>query len=386
MMKPVRKLVVVMIISAGIGAAVFGEGIGLVSGSWYTALTFNVQSAAVTALDARLTEVYRVDRLTLQGIAVWKFENGEMSFDAVTFKARIPVGKLIDITSTLVFDPNASAPSGVFDYWRTTTRFTLPGISFVHTLYLTEPQTVSYQAITVRGKIGQASVVNVTRFNMNAECSLCFGGDNLLLRGRWCGVPVGAGLNFTDEGFQNFNVWASGCAIPGLVTEKSGLYLDLSLSFAIDEKIFLPTLKLKTPWLECIKLLTEITVDEDCALSIDGINIDGVELVYRFPDGTMIKEAASLDWGKNSTVTGQSDYWELVLISGRRKGCCGNGSWSLATYFQATDTTLFDWGMTVFKWNMGLGDQLDLFTEITVRSDTFGDPLIAGMIGGTIKW
>ncbi len=385
-MKPVRKLLVVMIISAGIGAVVFGEGMGSVSGSWYTALTFNVQSAAASALNARLTEVYRVNRLTLQGIAVWKFESGEMDFDAVTFKAGCPMGKVINIESTLVFDPNASAPNGVFDYWRTTTRFTLPGISFVHTLYITEPQTVSYQALTVRGKIGEVSVVNVTRFDMNVGHGLWFTSNLLQLGWRWYRMPVGAGLNFNTRGVQSFTIWASGCAIPGLVTDKMRLYLDLSVAFAVDKKTITPTLKLKTPWFGCVKLLSELTAGRGGPLSIDGMSIYGIEFMYRFPDGTIIKEAASLDSDKNSTITGQSDYWELVLISGESQSCCWDGNWSLATYFQATGTTLFDWGMTVFKWNMGLRDQLDLFTEITVRSSTFEGPILEGIIGGTLRW
>ena len=104
--------------------------VGLLSGSWDTSLTFNVQTFGFTAFRTRLTEVYRIGRLVGKGTAVWKYGTTDKIFDSLRFQADFPLGDVIKVSSTLAFDPNGST---LFDYWSTTTSFSLFDTSFNHT-------------------------------------------------------------------------------------------------------------------------------------------------------------------------------------------------------------------------------------------------------------
>ena len=194
-------------------------------------------------------------------------------------------------------------------------------------------------------------------------------------------------LSFTDAGFQSFTLSASDYPIPGLVVPNFGLYLDLALSFTPTSKTLTPTLKLRTSWIDCIQLLTQLDTSGASNVSIDGFSIYGIKLRCAWEDGTAIQSATSFDSAKNGSVTGQSDYFELYLLSGRTTSCCGApGTWSVATYFASTSTQLFDWGMTLFKLDMGLTEQFGASTEIAIRSGAFGDPTLEVTLGWRARW
>jgi hypothetical protein len=97
--------------------------------------------------------------------------------------------------------------------------------------------------------------------------------------------------------------------------------------------------------------------------------------------------ATSFNSAKNSSVTGQMDYFEMFMISGRTMSCCGApGTWQISTYFQSDHSTLFDWGMTLFKLDMGLTDQFSASTEIAIRSGMFTEPTLELTFGWTARW
>ena len=358
--------------------------VGLLSGSWDASLTFNVQTFEFTAFRTQLTEVYRIGQFVAQGIASWKYDTSGLIFDSLRFKADFPLGDVIKVSSTLAFDPNGSS---LFDYWRATTSFSLFDISFSHTFYLAASQTNSYQALTVRGNVGNVRYSNTLTFDMNAGYGFCFSRENLSLSWMWCDLRIGSTLSFTDAGFQSFTLSVSDYPIPGLVVPNFGLYLDLALSFTPTSKTLTPTLKLKTSWIDCIQLLTQLDTSGASNVSIDGFSIYGIKLRYAWEDGTAIQSATSFDSAKNGSVTGQSDYFELYLLSGRTTSCCGApGTWSVATYFASTSTQLFDWGMTLFKLDMGLTEQFGASTEIAIRSGAFGDPTLEVTLGWRARW
>lgn len=380
------RAILLMLLIATVTASV-GLGDGLLSGSWTTSGTFNVQSAALSAIDTELTAVYRVNQLTLAGIGTWRMQGGGgIEFDAARFVAKFPVGGIGDVDSSLVFDPNAASLARVFDHWTTTTHGSIAGIGFSHTLYLTEPQTASYQTLVVRGTLGEVEVTSTSRAEMGSDYGWCFASEKINLAWEWCQIPITAEIGFDRAGFDEFSLTARDYPLPGLTDKGIGLYLDLALKFTVDSKTVTPTVSLKIPKGGCIQLLSELVVGSTGAISLDGVNIYGLKLRYQFPDGTAVEEAVAFAPGKNAVVTGQSDYWELLRLSGRTASCCGPGSWSISTYFQATHSTLFDWGMTVFKWEMELGEQLDGFAAITARSGTFGDPLLETVLGWTLRW
>ena len=358
--------------------------VGLLSGSWDTSLTFNVQTFGVSAFRTRLTEVYRIGRLVVQGTATWKYGTADSIFDSLRFQADFPLGDVIKVSSTLAFDPNGSP---LFDYWSTTTSFSLFETSFNHTFYLTAPQTSSYQTLTAWGTVGDVRYSNTVTFDMNEDYGFCFSRENLSLSWTWCDLQVSSTVSITDAGFQSVTLSASDYPVPGLVVPNFGLYLDLSLSFTPERKTLTPTFRLKTARIDCIQLLTELDTSGASNTSINGFSIYGIKLKQALGDGIMIQMATSFDSVKNSSVTGQSDYFELFLLSGKTTSCCDlPGTWSVATYFSSSSTQLFDWGMTVFKLDASLSDQLSTSTQIAIRSGEFGDPTLELSLGWTARW
>jgi len=358
--------------------------IGSFSGSWDTSLTFNVQTFSVTAFRTRLTEVYRIGQFVVKGIANWRYGTADLIFDSLRFQANFPLGDAIKVSSTLACDPEAGK---LFDYWRMTTSFSLFDISFNHTFYLTKPQADSYQAITAWGNVGDVRYSNTVTFDMVDGCGFCFNREDLSLSWMWCDLQVRSTLSITDGGFQSITLSASDYPIPGFVAPNFGLYLDLALSFTPTSKMLTPTFKLKTAWIDCIQLLTELDTSGDPDTSINGFSIYGIKLKQALGDGITIQMATSFDSAKNSSVTGQSDYFELFLLSGTTTSCCGvPGTWSVATYFACSSAELFDWGMTLLKLNMGLTNEFSASTEIAIRSGTFGDPTLELTFGWTARW
>jgi hypothetical protein len=358
--------------------------VGLLSGSWDASLTLNVQTFGVSAFRTRLTEVYRIGQLVVQGIADWKYGTADSIFDSLRFQADFPLGDVIKVSSTLVFDPNGNP---LFDYWSTTTSFSLFETSFNHTFYLTDPQTDSYQTLTAWGTVGDVRYSNTVTFDMNEDYGFCFSRENLSLSWTWCNLQVSSVVSITDAGFQSITFSVSDYPVPRLVMPNFGLYLDLALSFTPTSKTLTPTFKLKTAWIDCIQLLTELDTSGASNTSVGGFSIYGIKLKYALGDGITIQMATSFDDTKNSSVTGQSDYFELFLLSGTTTSCCGvPGTWSVATYFVCSSTQLFDWGMTLFKLNMGLTDQFSASTEIAIRSGTFNEPTLELTFGWTARW
>ena len=355
------------------------------AGSWDAGFTINVQSPAITVFHSQLSEVYRIDQLTLEGTALWKYEAGQLKFDSLWFQGRYPLGGIIDLQSRLGFDPTASNILDIFDYWNTTASFTLLDVNFVNTFYLTRPQTDSYEQLSARGRVGDLSFSNLLRFSMGGAGGFCFDKEALSLSWSWCDMSVSAGIDFTQSGFGSFTLSERGYPIPKFSQDDYGLFLDLSLSFTTDTKTLTPEVSLKTPWIDCISLLTEL--DTSGKISVDGFDIYGVVLDYTYSDGVRIKSATSFDSAKNSSVTGQSDYFELFLLSGATQSCCGGpGRWSVATYFDCSSTQLFDWGMTLFKLDFNLSDQLSTATQIAIRSGVYGDPKLELTFGWTARW
>jgi hypothetical protein len=144
--------------------------------------------------------------------------------------------------------------------------------------------------------------------------------------------------------------------------------------------------RLKTAWIDCIQILTTLKTSGDPDTSIDGFSIYGIKLKYALGDGITIQSATSFDNAKNSSVTGQSDYFELFLLSGTMTSCCAPGTWSVATYFGCSSAELFDWGMTLFRLDMGLSDQFSASTQIAIRSGTFTEPTLEFTFGWTVRW
>lgn len=373
--------------------------IGILSGNWNAEVTYNTQTGGFTAFRTQFTEVYRVGNLTMKSVASIQMETNagvkEMVFDSLRFQTDYSILN-IDHTSTLAFDPDAGAIVDMFDYWLTSTRFTLAGVDFAHTLYLLNTQTDSYQALSAQVQIGAFSVTNNLRFNLDPSCGFFFASSDTLASWTWCDVRLQASIGFTCDGFEELTIGAYSIPIPGFGWVSDDVYLDAAVTFDMDGKSLSANAYWRPSTSSCIKLLAELDLSGPAAGPVtgntvsDAIHIYGLRFECAIPsaygDITFVS-ATALDSSYNSTVTGQTDYFEMFRFSGPLLACCGYpGSWSVATYFNEGATMLFDWGMTLIRADVVITDHFNFIFETVFRSGFFGDPNLELTVGWMTRW
>jgi len=223
------------------------------------------------------------------------------------------------------------------------------------------------------------------RFDMEQDCSFSFAQASVNLSYSICSLPSTMRISFDESGFDTLRFTLADLPVPRLADGGVGIFLDFDLQFTITEKSLDPTIELKLPAIDCIRVYAELgTVPGP---GIGGLSFYGIRIEDRLAGGIRFVLATSLDSFKNSVLTGQSDYFELFSLSGPLSSCCGEpGEWSLSTYFQSTHTTLFDWGMTVFRFKANLSEGFSASIEAIVRSGTFGDPIMELTFGWQVRW
>jgi len=370
----------------------------LLSGNWTSETTYDVESGEFTVFRTSLSETYRVDRLTLAAGVTWKLETQSGSktflFDTVRLKTDIELWD-VDLASTLEFEPDGPAKGApLFDYWRTTASFALLGAQFAHTLYLTIPQTESYQLLTAQAMIGDVSAGGTLRLDLGEDCGFVPARTDLYAGWRWCDVGIRATLSCTCAGFEQARLGLSGVPVPLFGGMLPGVTFDFDLIFEPDEKSFSAALDWQPLWFDCLKIMAELQTGTDVtpagtAETIAGIDIYGLKVECEIPSGIRVVSATSLDPNYNSRITGLSDYFEVFRISGPLGGCCGiPGYFGIATHFYGGSTWLFDWGMTTFSFDLGLAEQLSLSLGLVVHSGelTASPPWTEFSVGWTVRW
>lgn len=371
---------------------------GLLSGNWSNEVTFDVQSAEFTAFRTQLTEVYRLGRLTMKGIVDLKMETvGAVKtfiFDALRLVTDVTLLGL-NISSTLEFDPEAPDPAmNRFDYWRTTTDFAFLGVDFAHTLYLTRPQTASYQTIAMQGSLAGVFVSNTLRIELDDDCSFVWARNDAFLSWSWCDISLQASLALTCAGFEKAVFTAVGIPVPSVGPLPEDVTLDFSVDFELDRKSFSAQLDWNPDWLGCIRLMAELETSSvahpaGSSERATGVVIYGLKLECEIPPGVSFVSATSLDKNYNSKVTGQTDYFEVIRLAGDLVGCCGlPGYWGISTYFYDSSSWLFDWGMTMASFDLGLSEQLSVSFDLVVHSGdlTLSAPWTEVSVGWTARW
>jgi len=286
----------------------------------------------------------------------------QIVFDALRFDGDVKLGTL-SLSSTLAFDPDA--PADPFDSWRTSVGFALQGVSFRHTFYLAADVTSSYQSLFAQGNVGGLSIANTLRIDVNEACNFVFGRNDAAVSWSWCDLELLARMSVTCGGFQEASFDLSELPISKVLP---GLTLDAGLTVG------------------CIRLYGELEVGGTRDMIVNGFTIYGLRVECDVGDVKVVS-ATSLDPVKNSVLTGQTDYWEVLRASGTLLGCCGvPGSWGLATYFYAGSAQLFDWGMTTGRFDLALNDHASVNFELVLRSGELGDPKFELSFGWTVRW
>jgi hypothetical protein len=359
---------------------------GILSGNWSMNATFLPQSGSFTAFATQLTEAYRIGQLTVQGIASWGMTSVG-GVEDVTFNELRMVGDVrlstMAVSSTLAFDPDATSPADLFDYWRTTVGFALQGVSFRHTFYLEGDVTSSYQSLYAEACVGDVNVTNTARLDVNEACDFEFGRNDTTVSWSWCGLDLLVRLSVTCDGFgeASINLYE----LP-ILEDLPGLTLDAGLTFTVEEKRLVTTLRWRPRAMGCLRLYGEVEVGGEEGMKLEGLSIYGLKLETEIA-GVRVVSASSFDPQKNSMVTGKTDYFEVVRATGTLTGCCGvPGSWGVATYFHAGSNQLFDWGMTTGRFDLTLNDHVNVDFELASRSGEVGDPRVELSFGWTVRW
>ena len=350
--------------TAKIPIGVSAREAGILTGTWDTSISARGQPFELTNLTSTLAIDYELGDFNAQMTATWKDD----SFSSLRFGTSFPLGEVLAVRSTLAFDPDREP---YFNYWRTITTFSFSDIGFTHTFYLPKNLNSSYNQLVAKGKIGDVSVTSTTRF---AGQSLAF--DKQEFRARWnwseCDLSLDAKLSIkSEEGFDNFLLTVRD--IPILGTDEGDIFaitLRLDATFTTTSNAVKPTLILRSNWIECLKILCELVTAKDDDLSIEGISLYGLLIKTQLSEDIQVDIGISFAENKNSSATGYSDYSTKLMLSGPTLPCCGSpGKWQIATYFQSSESSLLGWGMTIFKLETALADQVEISIKLTFRSE-----------------
>jgi hypothetical protein len=305
-----------------------------------------------------------------------------IALDTLRFDGDIKL-ETISVTSTLAFDPDAPTPDDLFDYWRTAIGFPLQGVNFLYTMYLASTLTSSYQSIYMQAQEGDMSFSSTVRLDMTDECAFGFGQANTSVGWLWCDLRGMATLSLTEDGFQQLALSLSDFPVS---THLPGLTLDTGLTFTLDTKTVSMTLDWRPVSVGCIRLYSDLDVSGPRGLNLDGFSLYGVRIECTVGDVRVVS-ATSLHSARNSSVTGKTDYFEVLRMSGTLIGCCKMpGTWCIATYFHEDSMQLFDWGMLTATFAMSLTDQVSVSFESVLRSGELGDPKQELSMGWIVRW
>ncbi|MCR4392047.1 MAG: Ig-like domain-containing protein [Candidatus Acetothermia bacterium] len=324
------------------------------SGVWELGVTFRNTAPVVSLSKAALTLFYKYDVFSLEASATWT----DTGWTALAFVVGFPLGTAATVRSVLAFDP--TGPS--FTYWQTDTRFRLFELDLTHTVYLTGDPSTTYTQVAIQGAVDDLSFTSTTKFRIDP---LEFVEETLTTRWTWadCDLTFAGRLRMTKEGFDRFSVTAGDVAIPGFQYPSLGLYFRVEVGFTTQTKEVVPTLVIKSDWVCCVRLLTNV-VTEDTTIS--GIAFYGFEMRTELEGGVEVRTATSFVDEKNAAVTGYCDYFEVWWFSGPILPCCGSpGRWQIGTYFDDRGR-LFGWGMTRIVLDFALGDSVRVSTEFSV--------------------
>lgn len=359
-----------------------------VSGVWSLGMTWLPGTGEVSAFASTWTVAFRVGGLLLKSTArMRQVDLGggkQVVLEVVRLEGDVR-GEQITLSSTLAFKPQAASP---FDYLAASARFSLGNIAFNPGFHLTLPLASSFGTLRAQGAIADVSIAHALRFNFDGNGLFTFARSETTVSGQWCDLRLGASLLFTKAGFEHFRLSFTGLSLsdylPGYL---AGLTLDVRITYTVENKEVKASLNWQPPWHGCIRLYGGLELGGPGDLALQGVGIYGVRIECTWGSVRLVSATSFLPM-TNSLLTGQSDYWEVLRVSGTFPGCCAKvpGAWSFATYFYNSGTQLFGWGMTTATLDLWPYDALNLTLKMVIRSGELGDPKSEFSMGIALRW
>ena len=341
--------------------------------------------AGNTSAEVIFESPFTLDYLGVAFTGYYKFGNfnAQASLDlntggysTVVLGGDYPFWDVLRARANAVFDLDAVG----FQYLQAVTTFQLASLNCSFTTYLTGNEATTYNKLVVQGSIGNGlSFTSTTCFS---GCGLTF--DQQEFKGRWtmCDIEVRTELDITQAGFEMFSFELRDIPIlrpPGL---DMGIYLRLETTFELESKIVEPMFILQSDWLDCVRVLGEVIMG--VGMTIEGVSLYGIQIRNTFAGEIEFRADTSLDDTKNAALTGYSEYFEDVILSGPMPSCCGPpGLWQFATYFQRGSSEIFDWGMTAILFDMAINNQIRFSTGLSVSATA---PHLELSCGFKVRW
>ncbi|MEE8592695.1 MAG: hypothetical protein V3T03_01080 [Candidatus Bipolaricaulota bacterium] len=320
------------------------------------------QSEGIAFEGLTLTMFLEIDAMTFSTHAV--FEGPSFS----TFQIR-GMGDLGEISVNSVVSLTPSELE--FDFWQTSLSVDLFGLELRDVLYLTTPQTSSYNQLSWATSGDMISTRGTLEFDLYPPA---FSAVNTCATFDWpeCDTSVTGCLTFdADEGFNAATISLADYMLFEDVMGVSGS-LSATILFTLEEKVFTPTLNLTPDWFICseIDILAEFGMAPSSAPTVDSALIYGIK--GGFTSGAVtVRFAESLSESKNSSVTGKADYFEQLGLSVDIPGCCGPpGSLSFDAYFERVPSgMLFSWGLMTMSAQIHLVDGVSFILDMQLAKD-----------------
>lgn len=253
--------------------------------------------------------------------------------------------------------------------WRTSCKWSFGGISLSGRFTLANGS--SNLLLGFKGP--RNDVLNIAadvKFDLNphSDCSFSFNQANTTLKFPFaCIDEVTAKLKATCGGFDYVSFKVS-----HIETGLSWLDLSGTVKFTTSDKTLTMTPKLVLANASCIKVYGKL-VTGDSTMEITGVSIYGIGLKHTW-NGVSFESLSYLD----SSHYVKENYWEKFVITSKGDTCCGGKlKFEVATYFQATHDTLFDWAETDIDLSIGLTSTFTASTGVEVDTRGFTKLVIA---------
>jgi len=352
--------VAVGLIGAALAPALGGVSQSYTFGGLFEITAIATQTEGITINPILINTSFGIDEYT----ATLDLTLTDTVFDTLRAGVAGPLGPL-SLNSTYSFNPSTLG----FLSWQTGITFSIYEVSFSDVFYVTTPQSSSYNQFTASGSIGDASFKASSKFGL---CPLAYWESSICVDWPWaeCDTQLSACLQVTDtDGVRSLDVTLSDYTLfESLLGTRWGL--DIALTYTPDEKTLSPTLRFQPEWFYCtdIEVLGEVIAGPQMT-SVTGISIYGIRGECAFGECLSLFVGESLAAEKNGSVTGKPDYFEVIGITGCFPSCCGSdGSFEIATYFDANSDALFDLALVTgaLEFQLGRGITVSIETELPI--------------------
>jgi len=309
--------------------------------------------------------------------ATWDWYSSQVFTGSVP-SGQVSVGRLaryvtIYVTAGGYIDDSAVTVSVSGESWITTARLVTEGVTLTGTLTIASGAS-SFSFGIVGAHVGNLPVTGTIYFDiLKPDCSLCF--DRF--EGTFdfpfaCLDEVTATLkvNCPQTG-SDIVLNELSLATEDIDVGLSWLTFDLKVAFMVPSKTvtLTPTLNLGT--CTCFTVYSALNTGAG-PWEITALSLYGIGVTYDW-NGVSFESLTYLD-GIHFV---KDTYWEKFVIKSTGDACCeGRFTFEVATYFQDTHTTLFDWAETDVEASIRLTSAFTASTKIVIDTTGLTDVIL----------